>query len=176
MIDPAQPDPAQPDPAQPDPAGAGRTDAHPDPVRPDPVRRGPTALVAPMRRVVRLGAIAALVALPASALLGYLVDGSAGAWGALIGMGIAVGFFGVTVVVALLTAGMDATRLGVWVLGSWLVKLVLLIAVLALLRDQDFYSRPALFVSLLVGTVGSLLLEARVVSSTQVPYVEPTPR
>ena len=141
---------------------------------PDPDKRpGPDALVVPMHRVLRTGTIAAVIALPVSALLGYLLGGTAGAWGALIGMGIAVAFFAVTVAVALLTAGMDATRLGVWVLGSWLIKLILLIVVLALLRGADFYSRPALFMGLLVGTVGSLVLESRIVATTRVPYVEP---
>ena len=137
---------------------------------------GPVGLVAPMRRVVRTGAVAAAIALPVSALLGLLLGGAAGAWGALIGMGIAVGFFGITVAVALSTARMGPTQLGVWVLGSWLLKMVLLIVVLALLRGATFYSRPALFVALLLGTVGSLLIEARVVTSTRVPYVEPEPR
>jgi len=142
----------------------------------DPGAAGPTALVVPMHRVLRTGALAALVALPGAALVGFLLAGAPGAWGALIGMGIAVAFFAVTVVVALVTAGMDATRLGAWVLGSWLLKIILLIVVLALLRDQDFYSRPALFVALLVGTAGSLVLEARVVTTTRVPYVEPGAR
>jgi hypothetical protein len=141
-----------------------------------PPTAGPTALVAPMRRVLRVGGVAAVVALPLAAVVGYLVAGAPGAWGALIGMGLAVSFFAVTVAVALITARMDPTRLGIWVLGSWLVKMVLLIVVLALLREADFYSRPALFVSLLLGIVGSLLLEARIVTTTRVPYVEPGQR
>ena len=139
-------------------------------------RRGPTALVTPMRRVLRIGLIASLVALPVAVLIGYLVAGAAGAWGAAIGMGIAVGFFTITVGVALGTAGMDATALGASVLGSWLIKMVLLLVVLALLRDADFYSRPVLFISLLVGTIGTLVLEALVVTRTQVPYTESPPR
>jgi hypothetical protein len=137
---------------------------------------GPQALVAPMRRVLRAGALVAALALPAAALVGWLLAGAPGAWGALIGMGLAVAFFGITVGVALATARMAPTQLGIWVLGSWLAKMVLLIVVLALLRDEDFYSRPALFVALLVGTVGTLLLEARIVTTTKVPYVEPGPR
>jgi hypothetical protein len=140
-----------------------------------PTAKGPTALVAPMRRVLRTGAVAAAIALPAAALIGYLLAGAPGAWGALIGMGLAVAFFGITVVVALLTARMDPTKLAMWVLGSWLVKMILLIAVLAPLREAGFYSKPALFVSLLVGTMGTLLLEARVVMTTRVPYVEREP-
>ncbi len=67
-------------------------------------------------------------------------------------------------------------RAGASVLGSWIVKMVLLMVVLVLLREADFYSRPVLFVALLVGTVGTLLLEAFVVVRTRVPYVEPGPR
>lgn len=139
-------------------------------------RRGPTALVTPMRRVLRVGLIASLVALPVAVVLGYLVAGAAGAWGAAIGMGIAVGFFAITVGVALGTASMDATALGASVLGSWLIKMILLIVVLVLLRDADFYSRPVLFLALLVGTIGTLVLEALVVTRTQVPYTESPPR
>lgn len=139
-------------------------------------RRGPTALVTPMRRVLRVGLIAFLIALPAAVLLGYLVAGTAGAWGAAVGMGIAVGFFAITVGVALGTADMDATALGASVLGSWLIKMILLIVVLVLLRDADFYSRPVLFLSLLAGTIGTLVLEALVITRTQVPYTERPPR
>jgi hypothetical protein len=140
-----------------------------------PRRRGPTALVTPMRRVLRIGLIASLVALPVAVLIGYLVAGAAGAWGAAIGMGIAVGFFTITIGVALVTAGMDATALGASVLGSWLIKMILLLVVLALLRDADFYSRPVLFIALLVGTIGTLVLEALVVTRTPVPYTESAP-
>ncbi len=137
-----------------------------------PQGAGPTALVVPMRRMLRAGAVAFAVGLPLSALVGLLVAGSAGAWGALIGMGLASGFFAMTVVVALVTASLDVTALGAAVLGSWLLKMVLLIAVLALLRGADFYSRPVLFVTLLVGTIGALVLEAVVVTRTRVPYTE----
>ena len=137
-----------------------------------PERKGPTALVTPMRRVLRAGMVAVLIALPVSVLIGYAVAGGAGAWGALIGMGLAAGFFAITVGVALGTAALDVTALGAAVLGSWLIKMVLLIVVLVLLRDADFYSRPVLFVTLLVGTIGALVLEAVVVTRTQVPYTE----
>jgi hypothetical protein len=129
-----------------------------------------------MRRVLRVGAVALLIAWPLAIALGYLVDGSAGVWGALIGMGLAVVFFALTVAVALGTAHMEVSALGAAVLGSWLIKMVLLIGVLVLLRDADFYSRPMLFATLLVGTIGALLLEAWVVNTTRVPYTETRPR
>ncbi len=133
---------------------------------------GPTGLVVPMRRVVRVGAWAFAGALPLSVLLGFLVAGPAGAWGALIGMGLAAGFFAMTLAVALGSASLQVSALGAAVLGSWVMKMLLLIVVLAMLRRADFYSRPVLFVSLLVGTVGALVLEAVVVTRTRVPYTE----
>lgn len=129
-----------------------------------------------MQGVLRVGAAAAVVSLLLAGALGWLLGGAGPALGALIGMGIAVAFFAVTVVVALLTAGMDPARLGVWVLGSWLVKVVLVVVVLAVLRQATFYSKPALFGALLIGTVGSLVLESLVVVRARVPYVEPGPR
>jgi hypothetical protein len=136
----------------------------------------PTALVRPMRRVLWVWLVAVLVGLPAAVIIGYLVAGGPGAWGAGIGMGLAVGFLAVTVGVALVTAGFGANALGASVLGSWVVKMVLLMVVLGLLRDADFYSRPVLFIAVLIGTVGTLLLESFVVMRTRVPYVEPGPR
>ena len=53
--------------------------------------------------------------------------------------------------------------------------MILLIVVLVLLRDADFNSRPVLFLALLVGTIGTLVLEALVVTRTQVPYTESPP-
>jgi hypothetical protein len=129
-----------------------------------------------MRRVLRAGALAAALALPLSVLVGYLAAGVPGAWGALIGMGLALAFLAVTVVVALATARTGPTTLGIWVLVSWLAKIIILIGALALLRDADFYSRPALFAALLLGTAGTLILESVVVVRTRVPYVEPGPR
>lgn len=126
-----------------------------------------------MNRILRTGGIAAAIALPVATLIGYLVAGVPGAWGGLLGMGIAVAFFAVTVVVALATARTRHTSmLGLAVVASWVVKVALLIVALVFLRGADFYSRPVLFVALLVGTVGTLVLEARVVATTQVPYVE----
>lgn len=142
---------------------------------PEP-RRGPAALLVPMRGVLRVGGVAAVVGLFLAGALGWLLGGAGPALGGLIGMGIAVAFFAVTVVVALLTAGMDPARLGLWVLGSWLVKVVLVMVVLAILREATFYSRGALFGALLLGTVGSLVLESLVVVRARVPYVEPDPR
>ena len=47
---------------------------------------------------------------------------------------------------------------------------------LALLRDVDGVSRPALGIAAVVGLLLALLVEARVITGTRAPYVEPVPR
>lgn len=143
---------------------------------PTPTRARTTAaagVVLPMRRTVLVGYAVALVALPLAAAIGWAVAGAAGAWGGLLGIAVPVGFLSVTAVVALATARLEPAKLGAAVLGSWLLKVILLIAVLAALRPADFYSRGVFFAAFVVATVGYLVLEAVVVTRTRTPYVEP---
>ena len=107
-----------------------------------------------------------------SPIVGYLVAGVPGFWGGLLGVGIAVAFFTLTVVVALVTARFHPTLLGIVVMVSWLVKMGLLVVILVFLRSADFYSRPVFFLSLLVCTFGYLGMEAWIVNRTKVLYLE----
>lgn len=131
------------------------------------------AVRAPMRRLLTLGLIAFAVAMPVVAVIGYLIDGSAGVWGALLGLALPLAFFSITAIVALLTVRLRPEVLGAAVLGSWLLKIIVLIGVLVPLSNADFYNRMVFFVVLLLGTFGYLALEAVIVLRTRVPYVEP---
>jgi hypothetical protein len=126
----------------------------------------------PMRAVLRIGSLAFLLAVPLATLIGFVIDGSSGGWGAFLGMAIPFAFFTGTVIVALLTVRVSVSAFGAVVLGSWILKLILLLAVLFFLRDADFFNRPIFFVSFLIGTAGYLVLEALVVIKTRVPYIE----
>lgn len=132
------------------------------------------ALREPMRRVLRLGTGGFLAALPLATLIGFVIDGASGAWGALLGMAIPVAFFSVTAAIALWTMRVRPEWLGAAVLGSWLIKVIVLIAVLAWLSNATFYNRAIFFVMLLVGTVGYLVVEAAIVLRTRVPYIDPS--
>ena len=130
-----------------------------------------------MGAVLRWGSLGALVALLLAGGIGWLVDGAAGLWGGLLGIAIPVSFFSITVIVALLTLRVRPEVFGAAILGSWVLKLIVLIIVLALLSGADFYTRTVFFIAFVVGTVGYLLMEAVIVLRTRVPYVEPnTPR
>jgi hypothetical protein len=106
--------------------------------------------------------------------LGYAIAGMPGVWGALIGIGLALLFSGTTVASMLVTARAPATTMAAVVMGAWLAKVVVLIAVLVVLRDQDFYDRGVLAAVLFAGVIGSALLDYRAVRVGRVPYVSPS--
>ncbi|MBF0688802.1 MAG: hypothetical protein IR158_13685 [Cellulomonas sp.] len=142
---------------------------------PDPAARAaepdPTAAV--FRRALRdtavlLGALAVL-----GIGLGALVAGVPGVWGALIGVGLALVFSGTTVVAMLRTLHSPPHTMAAVVMGTWLAKVLVVVVVLALLRDLDFYSRGVLAAVLALGVVGSAVLDFRAVNNGRVPYVEP---
>lgn len=132
-----------------------------------------SAAAAVFRRALRdvLVLLAALAVLGVG--VGALTAGRPGVWGALVGVGLALVFSGTTIVSMLVTSRASAARLAAVVLGAWLGKVLVVIVVLALIQDRDFYDRPVLAVVLLVGVVGSAVLDYRAVSRGRVPYVEP---
>lgn len=126
-----------------------------------------------MTAVLRWGTLGSLVALVVAAAIGYLVAGSEGLWGAGLGIAIPVAFYSITVIVAVITVRVRPEVFGAAILGSWVVKIAVLIGVLAALSNADFYSRGAFFIAFVVGTVGYLIAEAIIVVRTRVPYLEP---
>lgn len=108
--------------------------------------------------------------------IGALVAGSAGVWGALIGVGLALVFSGTTVLSMLRTSGSTPQAMAGVVMGAWLAKVIVVIVVLAVLRGLDFYDRTVLAIVLILGVLGSALLDYRAVTNGRVPYVEPADR
>ena len=135
-------------------------------------RHAPQSLLKPMAAVLRLGLLIGAVGIPLAMGIGYLIAGTAGLWGALLGFGIPLVFFTLTAVVAIATARLQPQWLGLAVMGSWLVKIIALIAILVVLDNADFYSRGVFFGTLLIATFGYLAMEAVIVARTRVLYVE----
>jgi hypothetical protein len=138
-----------------------------------PTQPSSAALLLPMRGTLRVCGLLFAVALPIAALVGWLVAGSEGLWGAVIGLAVPAVFFGITVVTALVTAQASPGAFGAIVLGAWLLKIIAMGAVLIVLQGQDFWSRGAFSLAFAVGVVGWLAAEAAVVVRTRTPYVEP---
>jgi hypothetical protein len=132
---------------------------------------------APERAVLRTALRDTGILLAALAVLGVgvgaLVAGTAGVWGALVGVGLA-GFFCATTIWSMIrTVGSNPTTMAAVVMGAWIAKIVVLVVVLALLRGRDFYDPWVLLAVVAVGAIGSALLDYRAVSQGRMPYVQP---
>ena len=107
----------------------------------------------------RAGIVVVLVMAPLAALVGHLVDGASGARAGLQGVCIP----GVVLLLTSLAAELGARRSAQAFAGLLLV----------VLRDVDGADRNALGAAAVVGLLLALLVEARVITSTRLPYVEP---
>jgi len=138
--------------------------------------RAPTGSDAP-RAVFRTALRDMLVLVAALAgvgvVVGYLVAGTSGLWGAVLGVALTVIFSGTTVISMLKTAGASATTTAAVVMGSWLAKMLVLILALALLRQFDFYDKWLLGGVLMVGVIGAAVIDYRAVARGRVPNVTP---
>lgn len=126
-----------------------------------------------LRTALRHGTLFALALAVVGAGVGWAVAGVPGAWGAVLGAGLALAFQAATAGSVLLAARLGAAGSAAAVLGSWLVKLVILVAVLAALRGAGFYDPVVLFSVLVLAVLGTLVLDALAVTRARVPYVQP---
>lgn len=126
---------------------------------------------APLKRALKLGGWA-LVALTivSLAVWGGMRD-LPGIWGVLLGAAIGGGFVLLTVVSVLLTSNTTPATTMTVVLGSWLVKLLVLMGILAWLRTMTFYDTTAFAVTVIAALVVVLATEVWGIMTTRTLYV-----
>ena len=125
----------------------------------------------PLLRAVRFGSIAlAILTVISLAVWGGMRD-LPGIWGVLIGAAIGGGFVLMTAASVLFTSSTNPATTGAVVLGSWLLKIVVLIIILAIIRDMEFYDRMALLVTLIIALIVVLATEVWGVITAKVTYV-----
>jgi hypothetical protein len=126
------------------------------------------------RRILVQGAgLAAALAL-VGGLVGWYVAGGPGLTGGLIGAVMSVVFCGLTAVSVLLAIRFSGGQMvsGAFfgtIMGTFLVKFVLFIVVLVALKDRDWVSTPVLAVAIIVGVLGSLVIDVTVIARSRVP-------
>jgi hypothetical protein len=126
-----------------------------------------------LRRAMRDTLVLVLTLLVLGGAVGALVVGTAGVWGAVLGAGVAAFFCGTTIWSMQRTVGAPPAQMAAFVMGAWLAKIVVLLIVLVLLRGADFYDPYVFGGVLLVGVIGSALLDYRAVAGGRMPYVRP---
>ncbi|WP_431280064.1 hypothetical protein [Leifsonia poae] len=129
-----------------------------------------------LKDVLKYGAILAVVIAVVGAVLGGVFAGWIGVTSALIGTLMAVIFLSITALSILIANRFIGSDLFVGlffgiVLGGWLLKFVLFIVLAVLLKDQPWINPVVLFLSLIAGVIGSLVVDMIVVFRSRVPYV-----
>lgn len=147
-----------------------------DPGRPRLGHEGSDALRTALRRAVLLSLLACLGAAVVISVVAFLLVGWPGVWGAVLGLAVSLVFLGTTAAVGARTAGGDPVIVAGWVLGSWLVKIVVVGVALFLLKDATFYDPVALFAGIVVGMLITLGAEYRGLTGARVPYVDTSGR
>ena len=100
-----------------------------------------------MQRAVKLGGLALLVITVVSLAVWGGIRGLPGIWGVLVGAAIGGGFVLFTALSVLLTANTTPANTMAVVLGGWLLKVIVLVMVLLVIRDMDFYDTCLLYTS-----------------------------
>ena len=129
-----------------------------------------------LRNVLRYGLILAGAIAIVGMLLGGLFAGWIGVTSALIGTAMAAVFLSITALSILIANRFIGSDLFVGlffgiVLGGWILKFVLFLVLAILLRDQPWINPVVLFLSLIAGVIGSLVVDMIVVFRSRVPYV-----
>ena len=109
-------------------------------------------------------------------IVGFLVAGVPGALSALVGAFLAAVFMGLTAVSILvadrLSRGRSTSGLyfGI-ILSTWLLKLIVVIVVALLARDQPWMNPYLFFGAVVVVVLGSLFADGVALQRARIPYV-----
>ncbi|WP_430646083.1 hypothetical protein [Agromyces sp. GXS1127] len=140
----------------------------------DPADRTPTSNPVLRRALLWGAAIAGGIAV-VGGILGFVFAGTEGLVSALLGTLLAVVFMGITGASILLAnrfAGSDlfvGAFFGI-VLGGWLLKFIVFIVLVVLLRGVEWLDPVVLFLSIVAGVIGSLVVDVLVVARSRLPY------
>ena len=129
-----------------------------------------------LKRIVVWGAALAGVIAVVASIAGLLTDGQRGLVSGLIGAVIAFGFVAITAGSVLL--GIRIGRGDILhpaffsiVLGGWLLKFIVFLVLIIVLKDQPWINTNVLFLTIVAGVAGSLVVDVLVIAKSRMPYV-----
>ncbi|POH69487.1 MULTISPECIES: hypothetical protein [Cryobacterium] len=149
-----------PAPDSPDSAGAPAT----------PTRTTPVDAKKILTEVLKYTGLLAIAIAVIGGGLGYLFAGTEGLISALIGTALAVLFASITAASIIGAMRFDIAAFFGIVMGAWLLKIVVFIVILALLRDAPFVQTMVLFLTVIAGAVGTMLIDVIVVFKSRLGY------
>lgn len=125
----------------------------------------------PLKRAARNGGIAVSLIILISLMAWGAVAELEGLWGAVLGGAIGGGFMLATVIVVLATSNTSPTTTMAVVLGSWLFKAAVVLVIMLVLKDMDFYHRGAFATTIVLTLITALGTETYAVVKGQRLYV-----
>jgi hypothetical protein len=120
--------------------------------------------------VLRYTGLLAIAIALIGGVLGYVFGGTDGLISALIGTALSVLFASITAASIIGAMRFDIAAFFGIVMGAWLLKIVVFIVVLALLRDAPFVNTMVLFLTVIAGAVGTMLIDVIVVFRSRLGY------
>lgn len=134
-----------------------------------------------LKRVLAYGGLLALAIALVGGVLGFVFAGANGLVSALVGTAMAFVFLAVTAASVILATRVSKGQgvlsgafLGI-VLGGWLIKFIVFLVLVFVLGDQPWVAREVLFLSIVAGVVGSLVVDLVVIARARIPYVDLPP-
>ncbi len=129
-----------------------------------------------LRRILVYGGWVALVIAVVGVIAGYFAAGGTGVLSALLGTVMSVAFMGITagsILLANKVAGSEGAIGGFFgiIMGGWLLKFVVFLVLLVVLQDRSWIDPLVLFLCIIAGVIGSLVVDAVVVMTSRMSYV-----
>ncbi|QIK84000.1 hypothetical protein [Sanguibacter sp. HDW7] len=135
---------------------------------------GPSPVRAAFAGVLRALTIFVAAVTVLGAGIGLLVGGTPGLWGGLMGAAVAAFFSLTTALIMVRTADRPMHVMNAWVVGAWLAKMLVLLVVLAVLKDATYFHKGVFFAVLVVAILGSTALEMVQLQRARIPVVDLT--
>lgn len=127
-------------------------------------------------RILKLGAILAFAIAVIGGVVGFMVDGERGLVSALVGTVMAILFTGLTAASILVANRFSGTEFFTAiffavVMGAWIVKFAIFLVLVFLLRDAEWINPTVMFICIIAGVLGSLIVDVVVVATSRMGYV-----
>ncbi len=128
------------------------------------------------QRILIWGGILAVAIAVIGGAIGFVTAGTPGLVSALIGTAMSVLFMGITAASILLALRIskDPGSIGVFfgiVMGGWLLKFVVFLIIVFALKGQPWLAPTVLFLTIVAGVLGSLVIDVVVVAKSRMGHV-----
>jgi ATP synthase protein I len=124
-------------------------------------------------RILRGAAIPTGLAGLAAIIVGLVAAGSQGAFGALVGLLVVLGFFGISLFAISYSARVSPQILMPVAMGTYLFKIFAMLGLVVLLRDATWMNGRAFGLTVVLCTLVWLIFEVRTFLRTKMLYVDP---